>query len=106
MENHYRHLVAAVLVIVVLVIAGVGWTVLRGGEPRTEVTAAPRQVTIPAGAGASASAVATPGALPGTPAAVTPSRPAPAAAASDVRVHVAGAVRLLHKRTPPRWSGS
>jgi competence protein ComEA len=92
MENHYRHLVAAVLVVVTLVVVWVGWTALRG-ESHTEVTAssAPRQVTIPAAAGASVAAPAKSTAPPVSPPETGAARPAPVA--GDVRVHVAGAVR-------------
>jgi competence protein ComEA len=95
MENHYRHLVAAVLVVVTLVVAGVGWTALRGGESRTEVTvpAAPRQVSIPAAAGASVAAPAKSSMPPVAPGVTGAPRPAPDTGAGDVRVHVAGAVR-------------
>lgn len=95
MENHYRHLVAAVLVVVTLVVVWVGWTALRGGDSHTEVTAssAPRHVTIPAAAGASVAAPAKSTAPTVSPPETGAVRSAPVAGAGDVRVHVAGAIR-------------
>jgi hypothetical protein len=103
MGNHYRNLLAAVLVVVTLIIAGVGWMALRGGESHSEVTPppAPPQVTIPAGANGTAAAAPASTSPPAAPAEAVPSRPVPANAIVGMRVHVAGAVPPATQTTVP-----
>jgi competence protein ComEA len=100
MEDHYRRLVWAVLLIAVLVVAGVGWGSLRGAPRSTVSAAAPRRLDLPAGPAdspESAPAVVAPNGTAPTPAAAeaaAPGEPKPSSSASaGLRVHVVGSVR-------------
>src|SRR5688572_24691135 len=102
MEEHYRRLVWAVLLIALLVVTGVGWSSLRGA-PRSTVIAAPRALDLAAVPGGAASAAVVPMVPLGGVGAAIPTAPGEAKLSGDARpaksgmagprVHVVGAVR-------------